>query len=72
MPNLIESVHIKGFRSLADGEITALPQAAVLIMVRLRQSFDAVTSLVDFYGFRDIRKPNGRGIGGTACSENPT
>ncbi len=31
MPNLIESVHIKGFRSLADGEITGLPQAAVLI-----------------------------------------
>ena len=31
MPNLIESVHIKGFRSLADVEITGLPQAAVLI-----------------------------------------
>lgn len=52
MPNLMESVHIKGFRSLADVEITGLPQAAVLIMVTLRQSFDAVTSLVDFYGFR--------------------
>lgn len=31
MPNLIESVHIKGFRSLADVEITGLPQVAVLI-----------------------------------------
>ncbi len=31
MPNLIESVHIKGFRSLADVEINELPGAAVLI-----------------------------------------
>ena len=31
MPNLIESVHIKGFRSLADVEINELPGVAVLI-----------------------------------------
>ena len=31
MPNLIESIHIKGFRSLADVEINELPRAAVLI-----------------------------------------
>ena len=31
MPNRIESVRIKGFRSLADIEIEALPQAAALI-----------------------------------------
>ena len=31
MPNLIESVHIKGFRSLADVEINDLPKVAVLI-----------------------------------------
>lgn len=31
MLSLIESAHIKGFRSLADGEIIGLPQAAVLI-----------------------------------------
>ena len=31
MPNLIDSVHIKGFRSLADVKINGLPRAAVLI-----------------------------------------
>ena len=31
MPNLIESLHIKGFRSLADVKIDNIPQAAVLI-----------------------------------------
>ena len=31
MLGLIESAHIKGFRSLADVEITGLPQAVVLI-----------------------------------------
>ena len=31
MPNLIDSVHIRGFRSLADVEINGLPRAAVLI-----------------------------------------
>ena len=31
MPNLIESISIKGFRSLADVEIDRLPMAAVLI-----------------------------------------
>lgn len=31
MPNRIESIRIKGFRSLADVEIEALPQAAALI-----------------------------------------
>ena len=31
MPNLIESIHIKGFRSLADVEINELPRVAVLI-----------------------------------------
>ncbi len=31
MPNLIESIHIRGFRSLADVEINELPRAAVLI-----------------------------------------
>ena len=31
MPNLLESVHIKGFRSLANVEINELPRVAVLI-----------------------------------------
>ena len=31
MPNLIDSIYIKGFRSLADVEINGLPGAAVLI-----------------------------------------
>ena len=31
MPNLIDSVHIKGFRSLADVEFVGIPKAAVLI-----------------------------------------
>ena len=31
MPNLIHSIHIKGFRSLADVEIDDLPRVAVLI-----------------------------------------
>ncbi len=31
MPNLIDSIHVKGFRSLADVEINELPGAAVLI-----------------------------------------
>ena len=31
MPNLIHSIHIKGFRSLADVEIDDLPAVAVLI-----------------------------------------
>ena len=31
MPNQIESLHIKGFRSLADVEINGMPRAAVLI-----------------------------------------
>ena len=31
MPNQIESLHVKGFRSLADVEINEMPRAAVLI-----------------------------------------
>lgn len=31
MPNLIESLHVKGFRSLADVKIDNMPRAAVLI-----------------------------------------
>ena len=31
MPNLINSIHVKGFRSLADVEIDDLPRVAVLI-----------------------------------------
>lgn len=31
MPNLIDSIHVKGFRSLADVKIDDLPGVAVLI-----------------------------------------
>ncbi len=73
MPNMIESVRIAGFRSLADVQIEFPPGATVLIgangfgagggnvgierlaadTAKLYFAFDAVTSLVDFYGFRD-------------------
>lgn len=44
MPNLIHSIHVKGFRSLADVEIDDLPGVAVLIPMSINT------------GWRNIRR----------------